>query len=72
MHVGCLNHLDLVNACEAKSDSTNELEVEFEDGMECEESPKVGDMIFLPHYQINDKTCCYVSSKVCLVVSDCR
>jgi hypothetical protein len=29
-------------------------------------------MIFLPHYQINDKTCCYVSSKVCLVVSDCR
>jgi hypothetical protein len=45
-----LNHLDLVNAFEVKSDLTNELEVEFEDGTECEEFPKVGDMIYLPHY----------------------
>jgi hypothetical protein len=45
-----LNHLNLVNACEAKSNLIDELKVEFEDGMECEEFPKVGDMIYLPYY----------------------
>jgi hypothetical protein len=49
-HVGYLKHLDLVSSCEAKSILTYELEVEFEDGMECEEFPKLGDMIYLPHY----------------------
>jgi len=48
---------------EAKSNLTNELEVEFEDGMECEEFPKLGDMIYLPHYKINDNTCCYIFIK---------
>jgi hypothetical protein len=48
--IGCLKHLDLINTCEAKSNLINQLEVEFEDGMECEEFPKVGDMIYLPCY----------------------
>ncbi len=48
--IGCLKHLDLVSTCEAKSNLIDELEVEFEDGMECEGFPKVGDMIYLPCY----------------------
>jgi len=42
--------LNLVSACEVKSNLIDELEVEFEDGMECEKFPKLGDMIYLPHY----------------------
>jgi hypothetical protein len=42
-----LNHVDLVGACEAKYDLINELEVEFENKVECEEFPKVGDINYL-------------------------
>jgi len=37
----------LANACEAKSNLIDELEVKFENGMELEEFSKVGDMDYL-------------------------
>ncbi len=45
--VHCLNHVDLVSACEAKFDLINGLEVEFENKVECEEFPIVGDINYL-------------------------
>ncbi len=47
LSVHFLNHVDLVSACEAKFDLINDLEVEFENKVECEEFPKVANINYL-------------------------
>jgi hypothetical protein len=42
-----LNHVDLVSACEAKFELINDLEVEIENKVECEEFPKVANINYL-------------------------
>ncbi len=37
LHVGCYKHFDLVNACEVKYGLIDELEGDFDDGVEHEE-----------------------------------
>ncbi len=50
MCIGCLKHVNLGNACEAKLNLTNELEAKFKDWMEREKNLEVGDMNDLPQY----------------------
>jgi hypothetical protein len=50
LNIGCLKHVDLVNACEAKLHLTNELEAKLKDWMEHEKNLEVSDMNYLPQY----------------------